>query len=335
MKIVQSAVLVGLVWALCLSPGALAVAAPNADNPYEVVIAFDSGVHETIAYGESWDFDVYADSTFYYSIFLSHRYTVSIVGAPSSYTAQMYILDPNTHPGRGEPSGALYMDYSAPPLTAGTYTINIVGSGVTNSDGTAHGKTPTPALLTVTPAPLTIDLRATADPSRPDATIVAASLSGQYIDRYANGYADDPYELPAGEWNITVTDDNDHVVGDYSTQATGGDDAFATGFYFTDATADTIYTAKATFTPSGALAPSFSVSPSSEVSFTPRLDTRPVPTSTAEAAIVPPQVEQTGLHVPIWVLIALGLLLAGLAAFGSELFLRLRKLARVSAEVGE
>jgi len=332
-KIIQGAVVAGLMGALCLIPASPSAAAPTAT--YECLIEFDSGVDQTVEYGDPWQFDVYADSCFYYYIYSPRLYTISVAGAPSGYTPNMYILDPNSHPGRGEPSGALYVDFTAPLLGAGTYTINIEGRGVENSDGTAHAKTSRPVHVTVTPTALAIDLRATADPNRPDATIISASLSGPYIDIYANGTASDLYDLPAGEWNIVVADDEGEIVAEYSAEATSSANAFAAGFYFTDAQADMLYSAKATFTPSGALAPSFTVSPSSEVSFTPRPNTRPVPTSTATVELAPPSAEETGLTVPMWALLAAGLLLAGLAVFGSVLFVRLRTAAPAVVVVDE
>jgi hypothetical protein len=99
----------------------------------------------------------------------------------------------------------------------------------------------------------------------------------------------------------------------------------ATSFYWQGAEPGFVYTASADFIGSGSSANNFSVSSASDFSYTAPESQRAEPTSTATAQPNTELPQPAGFSLPLWALIVVGLLVAGLAALVTVLSVRLRR----------
>jgi len=292
--------------------------AAAADYPAE--IEFTSPKVVSAEYGEYWQFPVQMDSNFY-SVYSSGSAIVDVTGAPSGYAPQVVVVG-------GEASGIAYGLVLAPddmrPLSTGTYSLSISGTHTyTGDDVTYSGHTTGPAQLTITKAPLGVELRMLGDPNNWDAAVVSARFTGRFADEHQTSFYEGAALSPAGEWHITVKDEDGNVAVERTIERAAGDDTLATSFYWMDVKEGTEYTASAEFVPSGASAGNFTVSPAPEFGFTAPTTQRSVPTSTATATSNVHLTAASGFGLPVWAVVLSVLLILGLGALVTVFSIRL------------
>lgn len=304
-----AAVITGLV--LSLTPAATAHAA-------DPVLTFDEPDSLSVEYGEYWGF--VARST---NSTLEHGDSVSaeVGGAPSSYHPSVYAYtDTSTSVWTVvvsvAPAGEL------PALAAGNYTVDVEVD---------HASTLPPSVLTasaaleVRPAQLGIDLRVLADSNNPTAAVVSARFTGRFVDEYQSSFFPGAALSPAGEWHITLKDEEGDIAVERNFERSAGDDSLATSFYWTGAKPDTEYSATAEFVPTGASAANFDVEAATTFSYTAQADPRPVPSSTATAEPTAELPEASGFGLPLWSLILGIAVILGLAALVTVFSVRLSR----------
>ena len=293
------------------------VSSASADDP---TFTFDEPDALSVEYGEQWSFK----ATLTEAWMLANPWTVSVDfhGGPSGYHPEFYTDE--SHYSLISPSSlgvGVYTPYNQPALTVGNYTMDVT---VTGFYGTAY-TTAAPASLSVTRAALGIDLRVLADPSNSDAAIVTAAFTGRFVDEYQSSSFDGSALSPAGEWHITLKDEDGAVAFERNLERSAGDDILATSFYWTGAEPDKQYKATAEFVPVGASATNFTVSSATSFTYTAPASQRPVPTSTATAKPAANLPASSDFGLPLWALILIILLTAGLGALVTVLSVRLSK----------
>ena len=300
-------------------------AASAADIP--APIEFNAPATLSVEYGQYWSFAVTPSSDFLYSIFDNGGSTITNTGAPAGYTPDLSLYSPSA----GAYAGSLSTSYVAAPLPVGSYTFKIKGEKSFPPD-TYIGETPTSAQLTVTKAPLGIDLRMIADPNHPEAAVVSAQFTGRFVDEYISSTFDYAAISPAGQWSITVKDDAGEVVVERNFERSAGDDNLATSFYWNGGKADAEYSATATFTPSGASGGNFTVAPSNTFAYTVPLSVRPTPSSTAPAEAAGALAEASEFSLPLWALILAAVLIVSLGVLVTLFSVRLRRRSAPNTE---
>ncbi len=291
--------------------------AQAADVP--VAIQFSDPTSATLEYGQYWYFPLTSDADFYYNVYTGNHYTTPMTGVPAGYVPVL-----SMYASGGAAQGSLSAPYEIPPLKVGTYTFKVDGS---YDDGfnVYHGATPTAAQLTVQPAQLGIELRVLADANNPAAAIVTARFTGRFVDEYQSSFFEGAALSPAGEWHITLKDEDGEIAIERNLERSAGDDILATSFYWTDAKPDTEYSATAEFTPTGASATNFHVASATTFTYTAPQDPRPVPSSTATAKPTADLPEASGFGLPLWALIVVILLIIGLGVLVTILSVRLSR----------
>jgi hypothetical protein len=315
----RSIAVVALVGALALSQ--LPALAASAEDPWDP-IQFNDPAPQTVEYGQGWVFDFAVDYAFVQFVYQQDKAVVSISGAPAGYKAglNMYtVMGPEYLS-----YGSVYPAYEQPPLDVGSHLIKISGTD-DSSDPPRAGATNPGVTVVVEKAKLGMDLRVLADPANGDAAIVTVKFTGRFVDEYQSSFFAGAAISPAGTWHITLTDDNGEVVVERNIERAAGDDVLATSFYWQGAEPGFVYTASADFIGSGSSANNFSVSSASDFSYTAPESQRAEPTSTATAQPNTELPQPAGFSLPLWALIVVGLLVAGLAALVTVLSVRLRR----------
>ena len=298
-----------------------AVASATADD-HPAQVEFTSPKAQTVEYGQYWEFPVRMDSNFY-TIHNAGSTIVDVTGAPSGYAPPLVIVGGDA---TGSADGLVFAPGDMRPLSTGTYSISISGTHTFTGDGSTYsGHSTEPAKLTVTKAPLGIELRMVGDPNNWGAAVVTARLTGRFADEYQTSFYEGAALSPAGDWHITVKDGVGDVAIERNIERTAGDDTLATSFYWMEVTEGTKYTVNAEFVPSGASAGNFTVTPASEFSFTAPTTQRPVPTSTATAKPDTHLTAASGFGLPLWAVVLSVVLILGLGALVTVLSIRLNR----------
>ena len=277
---------------------------------------FDDPATVSVEYGEAWGFSAHASAT--YLIGTPWTGTAQFHGGPGGYTPAVYSDQNNA---TSTTTVWVYPANELPALTAGNYTIDAT---VTNFDGTSYTTT-TPASLVVTRAALGIDLRVLADPNNSDAAIVTARFTGRFVDEYSSSFYESAPRSPAGEWHITIKDDEGAIAIERNFERAAGDDVLATSFYWTGAQPDKEYSATAEFVATGPSASNFEVASATAFAYTAPVSQRPVPTSTATAKPAADLPEASGFGLPLWALILIVVLTLGLGVLVAIFSVRLSK----------
>ncbi len=301
-----------------------AAAAMADDRP----IVFTDPTTVELEYGQYWSFDLLAqdDPGPYYA----DTVVLSGAGIPSGYTPYYY-----GSIGAGMSTIAhITVSDTLRPLNAGTYQITAtISDDYPYDDGSYTWTTTSPATLKINPAKIGAELRVVADPSNGENAIVTARFTGRFVDDYYSSTFDTAPLSPAGVWKITLADADGTVVTERSIERTAGDDVLATSFYFTDGEPGEQYTATAAFTPSGTSATNFSMTQPADFAYTAADVQRPTPTSTATAAAVEPPAPSSDFALPLWALIAAGVLGAGLIALVAVFAVRTVRSQPIAPEV--
>jgi hypothetical protein len=284
-----------------------------------VAIQFSEPTSVTLEYGQYWSFALTADPDFYYNIYNGDHYETASTGASDAYAPIL-----SMYSNSGVINGSLSAPYDVAPLVAGSYAFTVSGSYDDGVD-TYHGETATAAHLTVEPAQLGIELRVLADPNNPAAAIVTARFTGRFVDEYQSSFFDGAALSPAGQWHITLKDEDGAVAIERNVERSAGDDLLATSFYWPGAKPDTEYSATAEFTPSGESAANFKVGTATTFTYTAPANPRPVPSSTATAKPTADLPQASGFGLPLWALILTLALIVGLGALVTVLSVRLGK----------
>lgn len=140
-----------------------------------------------------------------------------------------------------------------PMFGVGTHSFSAVFSG-----GSATASSATPAVVTITPAPILATTTIVPDPSNSLNAIVTAQLSGEFIDQLPNCgcEGENGYLLPAGTWNLTITDSGGKTV--FSKQLAQPSNGLPTFVnYWQNVPKGDTFSAQSTFTVSGAAASNF------------------------------------------------------------------------------
>jgi hypothetical protein len=311
--------------------GALALAAvmtlgtvtsASADDP--AAIEFESP-SVTIAYGEPWVLSFGDNGTISSLDEPNDILSASISDAPSDFAVLVSAY-------RNQPSdpvqGSVYAAEGNRPLGAGSYDITVT---VTPSDPAAEPTTST-ATLVVEPAALDIELRAVPDPVRANGEIISASFTGTFASNfYSSDLPESPY-TPSGSFTFTVKDDADQVAHTEVVAVDKADDTLGASIYWTGAVAGTNYSATVVFSPNGATSENFSIGAAESASFTGAENPRPQESSTAQPPTQSVQEPPIGPSVPIWLLILILLVIAGLVALVVVQTVRLRRPENTTGE---
>ena len=284
----------------------------QADGPG--AIAWNDPIAVTVEYGQQWGFEATGAMTF--SLAGPWTGTVTFHGGPSGYHPGVYSYQYD----HATTIVSAYNDFTAAALGPGTYTVD-----ATVTNGVDSYTTTTPASLVISPAALGLDIRVLADPNNPAGAIVTAQFTGRFVDEYQSSFYDGVALSPAGEWHITIEDEDGEVAIERNLERSAGDDVLATSFYWTGAKPDKQYTATAEFTPTGSSNANFEIGSATAFAYTAPVDPRPTPSSTATAKPAADIPESSGLGLPLWALVLIIVLLVGLGVVVTILSVRLSK----------
>lgn len=309
-----------LLAALALTQG-MAGTASATDYPNDYYIVFSDLTPVTVEYGEYWSFPLDCEgSTFYYGAYQPGLAVTTANGTPYAAQLNLYTQFGPTYPC----SGTVSTGYEVRPLKAGSYDIKVGGTYDDGTD-THSGETPDPAHLVITKAALGIEARVTADPNNGSGAIVSARFTGRFVDEYQSSFFPGAALSPAGEWHITLKDEDGKVAVGHDIERSAGDDVLATSFYWNGAKPNAQYSATAEFVPAGASGANFQVSPATAFSYTAPAAQRPVPTSTATAKPTADLPDASGFGLPLWALILSVILILGLGVLVTILSVRLNR----------
>jgi hypothetical protein len=260
----------------------------------------------TVAYGDYWTFTVATPDS---SSPVPGPSPVTVTGATTPFSSSVSFFADTTD---GDRRGFIFQPLDRQPLEVGHYTFSVSTTKDASGDHYIYA-TATPAQLTITKAPLGVDLRIVNDPSSTKNAIVALRLTGTYIDNLYPADGDPSAPLaPAGTWALTVTGADGNVALKKSIDQAAGF-ASSLSFYWPDIPHDTTYNATATFTPAAASAGNFAVSPSTPVSYTSSPAATPEPVPTEASATTHKDPGPQGFSLPLWSIILLVILIVGLA----------------------
>lgn len=217
------------------------------------------------------------------------------------------------------------------PLDVGAYEVSV--SATSELYGLVYSGASAPATLTITPAPLTTDVRMIADPNSPGNAVVSVSLVGEFINNLvpAEIAAKNPSlaVLPAGTWRVVVKDSSGTPVLDTSIdQSAGGRPA--TTVYWTG-TPDRQYTAEGSFTPVAESASNLAIAPATPFPYTSPAEQRPQPVPEVPGPEPEPISTSSTSTVPVWSIAGAGLIALGLAAAIIVMLIRLGGARRATA----
>jgi hypothetical protein len=225
-----AAVVLALVGVLCSTPAASA-------TPGDIPLTPQT---QTIVYGSGWDIQ----GQYYASECSGHCSAASLYVTVDGVTKDL-----GTNHVYGETLFAHDSDFHPPKdFGVGTHTISFrlqYGS-------TVYGQSATPAKVIVTAAAITSTTTIAVDPINKSNAVVTSQLSGAFIDSLPNCYceAQGTYPLPAGTWNLSITDSTGKTVFSRdSAQAAGGEPYLVS--YWQNVPAGKSLTAQSTYTITG------------------------------------------------------------------------------------
>lgn len=303
----------------------LASSAAAAD--IQTALVFTNETSKTVEYGQGWFFSFAADPRFNFN-----------QGATSAQMAGPYD-GPIPNPvlsGFGEyATGYIVLPGDQPPTPAGNYQVYVTLTQTLGADRLT-AVTAAPATLVVTPAPLTVQQRVTADPNDPANAIISAELTGTYVETWAfsvNPVFEQTPRMPVGTWSVTVTDGDTVLIDEEIAQPANRIPNLS--YYARGLPAGADLTSTVTFTPSNALQGSFAITQAAPFAYTASTESRPVPVADAagtDTDIVEPA---AGPSVPLGLVILAGLLATGASVAIVLLVLRLRSLGGAAAPTGD
>lgn len=171
--------------------------------------------------------------------------------------------------------------------------------------------TTTPLTLTVSPAPLTVDGRVQTDDAHPTGAVVTALLSGAVLDQYEGCECTLD---PAGTWSVAIEDAAGRTVITRTIPVAAGGSR-DTSFYWNDVPRDAQFRATFSFAPSGRQAADFDVTSDTISYASPAAASAPVASTPDPQAQTPERTSARTPTLPLWLLVALGMLaLAALVA---------------------
>lgn len=295
---------------------ALALVFAPAANADENVITLTPST-QTVEYGQGWS--ITGNMPPYTALCGScSPGTLVVTSGSTSRTIQNFYV----YTEAGTTTQLQFGNYTLTPETdlgVGTHPLSVTYSPY-RPDGTPRPVFSSNSVsLTVTPTAITSTTTITSDPNNSSNAIVTSQLGGRFIEQLPSCQCEEQngYLLPAGTWNLTVTDSHGKtVLSKQADQVAGGLPNFV-NFWPSVPTGET-FTAQSTFTIAGAAksnfvqtAPKFSwtskkgageqgsVSPSS----------KPKPTTVKTASFAPPLVVFWGALLVSLILITLNVLL--------------------------
>jgi hypothetical protein len=296
-------------------------ASASADQPLQVDIVPDE---TSIAYGGYWQ--------------LEARLSGQSAGAPYPIPGEVRISSIDGiyssaafYGGAQEATAYVGPSIDHAPLDVGTYEVSV--SARSQWYGVVYSGTSAPSALTITPAPLTTDVRMIADPNSPGNAVVSVSLVGEFINNLAPAEiaAENPSlaVLPAGTWRVVVKDSSGTPVLDTSIdQSAGGRPA--TTVYWTG-TPDGQYTAEGSFTPVAESASNLAIEPATPFPYTSPVEQRPQPVPDVPGPEPEPIPTSSTPTVPVWSIAGAGLIVLGLAVAIIVMLIRLGGARRAAA----
>jgi hypothetical protein len=203
---------------------------------------------QSAEYGQGWTLNGAVSGD------LGGNYPVTLVVTSGSTTASFdsYFSD----------NQISFGSYSAPALQgldAGTHSISVTFGSALPFIGTP--KSSTPAVVTITPAAISTTTTIVPDPNNSSNAIITSQLSGKFIDQLPNCQCEgeNGYLLPAGTWNLTVTDSQGKTVLTKSfDQPPNGLPTFVN--YWASVPTGENFTAQSTFAVSGSAKSNFNLS---------------------------------------------------------------------------
>jgi hypothetical protein len=213
------------------------------------------------------------------------------------------------------------MDHA--PLDVGAYEVSV--SARSESYGVVYSGASAPATLTITPAPLTTDVRMIADPNSPGNAVVSVSLVGEFINNLAPAEiaAENPSiaVLPAGTWHVVVKDSSGTPVLDKSIDQSAGGRPATTMYW--SGTPDGQYNAEGSFTPVAESASNLAIAPATPFPYTSPAEQRPQPVPDVPGPEPEPVPTSSTPTVPVWSIAGAGLVALGLAVAILVMLIRL------------
>jgi hypothetical protein len=296
-----------------------------ADEDYDINITYQEPSTGAIQYGEYWSFYAMSDE----GLGFLNSANVTMTGA-TGYAPELYYNVGSLDFAHQQPF-SISPSTTQPALAPGSYTFTITAEGGF-SDTHYHGRTNTPATLTVSAAPLGIDLRVIADPNNPDDAIVSVGFTGQFAEEYIPSAYPGAAQSPGGTWRVTIKDADGEVVTERNFERAAGSDVLASSFYWFDSEPGEQYTATAEFSTTGASETNFDIADAQVFTYTAPDEQRETPVSATEAGETPP-LPDPGFGLPLWSVILAGIVAAGLIALTVVFSVRLSHTRRpMSAE---
>jgi hypothetical protein len=307
-RVALAAVGAGLTIAVMQAGGVSANASMRVtDVPY----AFSAPSTVTIEYGQFWEFYAQSDQM----IGNMHKTSVVVAGAPDYHPDADY---PSDYQPQNFAYISIWPSSSQPPLEPATYKITTstwcgwpdMHTGELEDEQLAT--TDVPATLVVTPAKLGSEVKVVGDPNNREAAVITAKFTGQFVDEYRprTGRVEAPI-TPGGTWSIRITDPTGDVVLEQTIERAAGETPLANTVYWTEGEPGTDYDVEATFTLDGESANRYELTQPTASNYTASEDVREAPTSTAKP--VARDLQEAGFTLPLWAVVLLGLVLAGLA----------------------
>jgi hypothetical protein len=241
-----------------------------------------------------------------------------------------------TLPGYTEYQGSFgFGDYNLMPQTnlgVGTHLISF--SYAPNSGGSAT--TAAPVKVTITPAVVSVSTTIIDDPNSGTNAIVSAQLSGNFIDQLPGCYCEDAglYPLPAGTWNLKVTDARGSVIlSKQQQQAADGQPFFVS--YWPNVPAGESFSAEATYTVATASSANFTMTPHKFAWTSAKATTGKAVITGSGSPKTKPTALNTGFAPPLWLLLLV--LVVAVLILTLDIVLLARRFAppRVAEVVGE
>jgi hypothetical protein len=243
---------------------------------------------------------------------LGGSYDVSLIVTSGSTTATFDSTDTDNQ---------IYIsDGSAPALQAlgvGTHSISVKFAAPLPFIGVPQSTTP--ATVTITPAAISTTTTIAPDPNNSSNAIITSQLSGKYIDQLPNCQCDgeNGYLLPAGTWNLNVTDSQGKTVLTKSyDQPANGLPAFVN--YWSNVPTGETFTAQSTFTVAGSAKSNFTLT-SQKFSYTSKKSAgekgpgspsaKPKPITVKNASFAPPVIVYWAALLVALIIVALDVIL--------------------------
>jgi hypothetical protein len=213
-------------------------------------------------------------------------------------------------------------------LGVGTHSISVSSNG-------ADPISTAPVTVIITKAAIATTTTISADPNNSENAIISAQLSGNYIDQLPSCYCEEAgsYGLPAGTWNLSVTDSHGKTVLSKQTQqAAGGNPYFVS--YWPNVPAGETFSATATFTAAAASSGNFTIS-TQKFSWTSAKATDTGSSSLISGSTKPKPAVSKGFQPPIWLLLLVLVVAVLLLALDIVLFVRRRMRPGAAKVAGE